>query len=43
VIRKRNGKLAVDDATLRRRTGELKESGLRIMRDGKYTVASAPN
>ena len=42
-IRKRNGKLTVDAGTLRRRTAELKESGLRIMRDGNYRVASAPN
>jgi cytosine/adenosine deaminase-related metal-dependent hydrolase len=42
-IRKRNGKLTVDAATLRRRTAELKESGQRIMRDGNYRVASAPN
>jgi cytosine/adenosine deaminase-related metal-dependent hydrolase len=43
VLRKRNGKLLVDDATLRRRIAELKESGLRIMRDGNYQVAGAPN
>jgi 5-methylthioadenosine/S-adenosylhomocysteine deaminase len=42
-IRKRNGELTGDGATLRRRTAELKESGLRIMRDGNYRVASAPN
>ena len=43
VIRKQNGKLTVDHATLRRRTNELKESGARIMRDGNYHVAGAPN
>ncbi|AMN41857.1 amidohydrolase family protein [Rhodoplanes sp. Z2-YC6860] len=42
-IRKRNGKLTVDAATLKRRTAELKESGLRIMQDGNYRVAGAPN
>jgi len=28
---------------LRRRTEELKESGARIMREGNYRVAGAPN
>jgi cytosine/adenosine deaminase-related metal-dependent hydrolase len=43
VIRKRNGKLTLDEATLRRRIGELAESGARIMRDGGFRVESAPN
>jgi 5-methylthioadenosine/S-adenosylhomocysteine deaminase len=43
VIRKRNGKLTFGDAEYRRRLNELKESGARIMRDGNYKVASAPN
>jgi cytosine/adenosine deaminase-related metal-dependent hydrolase len=43
VVRKRNGKLTIADDVLRRRTAELKESGARIMREGNYHVASAPN
>ena len=43
VVRKQNGNLTFDAATLRRRTDELKESGARIMREGNYRVASAPN
>jgi cytosine/adenosine deaminase-related metal-dependent hydrolase len=43
VVRKQNGKLTIDEATLRRRTAELTESGARIMRDGNYRVAGAPN
>jgi hypothetical protein len=43
VVRKQNGKLTFDESTLRRRIGELKESGARIMREGNYRVASAPN
>lgn len=43
VIRKQNGKLTLDEATLRRRIGELAESGARIMRDGRYSVATAAN
>src|SRR5262249_12916917 len=43
VTRKRGGKLAFDEATLRKRTAELAASGARIMRDGNYRVASAPN
>jgi cytosine/adenosine deaminase-related metal-dependent hydrolase len=39
VVRKRSGKLTFDEATLRRRMAELKESGARIMRDGKFNVA----
>jgi hypothetical protein len=42
-FRKRDGKLTFDQATLRRRLDELKESGARIMRDGNYRVAGAPN
>ena len=43
VIRKQNGKLTFDETTLQRRIGELKESGARIMREGNYRVAAAPN
>jgi cytosine/adenosine deaminase-related metal-dependent hydrolase len=43
VVRKQNGKLTIDEATLRRRTAELTESGARIMRDGNYRVAGAPH
>jgi cytosine/adenosine deaminase-related metal-dependent hydrolase len=43
VVRKQNGKLTIDEATLRRRTAELTESGARILRDGTYRVAGAPN
>jgi cytosine/adenosine deaminase-related metal-dependent hydrolase len=42
-FRKRAGRLTFDQATLRRRLGELKESGARIMREGNYRVATAPN
>ena len=43
VVRKQGGKLTIDDATLRRCTDELKESGARLMRDGNFRVPSAPN
>lgn len=43
VIRKQNGKLAFPADVLRRRLEELTESGARIMRDGGYKVATAPN
>ena len=43
VVAKKDGKLTIDEATLRRRTDELTESGARIMRDGNYRVASAPH
>jgi len=43
VIRKQNGRLTFDAATLRRRTDELVESGARIMREGNYRVETAPN
>ena len=42
VVRKQGGRLTFDEATLRRRTDELKQSGARIMREGNYRVASAP-
>ena len=43
VIRKRNGKLTIATDVLRQRTEELKASGARIMREGNYRVATAPN
>ena len=43
VVRKQNGKLTIADDVLRQRTEELKESGARIMREGNYRVATAPN
>ena len=43
IVRKQNGKLTIGDDVLRRRTEDLKESGARIMRDGNYRVATAPN
>jgi len=41
IVRKKNGKLTFDEATLRRRSDELVESGARIMRDGNFRVAGA--
>jgi cytosine/adenosine deaminase-related metal-dependent hydrolase len=43
VIRKQNGKLTIAADVLRQRTEELKQSGARIMREGNYRVAGAPN
>ena len=43
MVRKQNGKLTFADDVLRQRTDELKQSGARIMREGNYNVASAPN
>jgi cytosine/adenosine deaminase-related metal-dependent hydrolase len=43
VIRKQNGKLTFPADVLRRRLDELRESGARIMREGGYQVATAPN
>jgi cytosine/adenosine deaminase-related metal-dependent hydrolase len=43
VVRKKDGKLTISDNVLRQRIAELKESGARIMRDGNYRVATAPN
>jgi len=43
VTRKRDGKMLVDAATLKRRTEELKASGERLMRDANFTVPSAPH
>jgi cytosine/adenosine deaminase-related metal-dependent hydrolase len=43
ITRKQNGKLTIADDVLRKRTEELKESGARIMREGNYRVAAAPN
>jgi cytosine/adenosine deaminase-related metal-dependent hydrolase len=43
MIRKQGGKLTFPADVLRRRLEELKESGARIMREGGYKVATAPN
>ena len=43
VVRKQNGKLTIAADVLRKRTEELKASGARIMREGNYHVATAPN
>ena len=43
IVRKQNGKLTIAAEVLRKRTEELKESGARIMREGNYRMASAPN
>jgi len=43
VTRKRDGKMLVDAAALKRRTEELKASGERLMRDANFTVPSAPH
>src|SRR5215212_9463416 len=43
VVRKENGKLTIAADVLRQRTDELKASGARIMREGNYHVATAPN
>jgi len=43
ITRKQNGKLTIADDVLRQRTEELKRSGARIMREGNYRVAGAPN
>ena len=43
ITRKQNGKLTIADDVLRQRTEELKQSGARIMREGNYRVAGAPN
>jgi cytosine/adenosine deaminase-related metal-dependent hydrolase len=42
-VRKRGGKLTISDNVLRQRIAELTESGARIMREGNYRVAGAPN
>ena len=42
VLRKQNGKLTFPSDVLRKRVGELAESGARIMREGGYKVESAP-
>jgi 5-methylthioadenosine/S-adenosylhomocysteine deaminase len=42
-IRKKDGKLTFPADVLCRRTAELAESGARIMREGNYRVATAPN
>src|SRR6185503_6014066 len=43
VVRKQDGKLTFPEDVLRRRLDELRQSGARIMREGGYKVASAPN
>jgi cytosine/adenosine deaminase-related metal-dependent hydrolase len=43
VVRKQNGRLTFDAATLRRRMEELAESGARIMREGNFGLETAPN
>jgi 5-methylthioadenosine/S-adenosylhomocysteine deaminase len=43
VVRKRDGKLTFPPDLLRKRIDELTESGARIMREGGYRVATAPN
>ena len=42
VVRKKDGKLTFPADVLRTRLGELRASGERIMREGNYTVAGAP-
>ena len=42
VVRKQNGKLTFPADVLRKRLGELAESGARIMREGGYKVETAP-
>jgi 5-methylthioadenosine/S-adenosylhomocysteine deaminase len=42
VVRKQNGRLTFPYDVLRKRLGELAESGVRIMREGNYRVATAP-
>ena len=43
VTRKKDGKLTFPADVLRKRMDELRESGARIMREGNYKVATAPN
>jgi 5-methylthioadenosine/S-adenosylhomocysteine deaminase len=43
VVRKKNGRLTFPADVLRRRTDELASSGARLMREGGYKVATAPN
>jgi cytosine/adenosine deaminase-related metal-dependent hydrolase len=43
VVRKQNGKLTIAADMLRQRTEQLKASGARMMREGNYHVATAPN
>jgi cytosine/adenosine deaminase-related metal-dependent hydrolase len=42
-FRKKDGKLTFPADVLRKRTQELVESGARLMREGNYKVATAPN
>jgi 5-methylthioadenosine/S-adenosylhomocysteine deaminase len=43
VVRKKDGRLTFPADVLRCRLGELRQSGTRIMREGGYKVATAPN
>ena len=43
IVRKQNGKLTFPADVLRKRLGELSESGARIMREGGFKVATAPH
>ena len=43
IVRKQNGKLTFPADVLRQRLGELSESGARIMREGGFKVATAPD
>jgi 5-methylthioadenosine/S-adenosylhomocysteine deaminase len=43
VTRKKDGKLTFPADVLRKRIGELAESGARIMREGGFKVATAPD
>ena len=43
VVRKKDGKLTFPADVLRKRLGELRASGERIMREGNYKVESAPS
>ena len=43
VVRKQNGKLTIANDVLRKRTEELKNPAQRIMREGDFRVATAPN
>jgi cytosine/adenosine deaminase-related metal-dependent hydrolase len=42
IVRKQNGTLTFPAGVLRKRLGELAESGARIMREGGYRVETAP-
>jgi cytosine/adenosine deaminase-related metal-dependent hydrolase len=42
IVRKQGGRMLFPADVLARRLGELEASGARIMREGGYTVATAP-